>query len=50
MVDGAPTDAGGVATPPALLLGRPLPEDTFPESLLDGLETDEGPPTETEPG
>ena len=50
MVDGAPADGGEVATPPPLILERPLPEDTFPESLFDGLETDEGPPTETEPG
>ena len=26
-----------------------LPEDTFPESRLDGRETDEGPPIEIEP-
>ena len=50
MVDGAPTEgAGEVATPPALLRERPLPEETFPESLLDGRETDEGPPIESEP-
>ena len=50
MVEGAPADWGEVATPPPLPLERPLPEDAFPESLLDGLETEEGPPTETEPG
>ena len=50
MVDGAPADDGGeVVTPAPSLRARPLPEETFPESLLEGRETDDGPPTEIEP-
>ena len=49
-MEGAPSeDAAGVANPPAELLERPLPEETFPESLLEGRDTDDGPPTDINP-
>ena len=51
-MEGTREEAGGV--PPArLLLLRGLEllsVETLPESLLEGRDTEEGPPTETEPG
>ena len=53
IVDGAPADDRGEAPASAPPLRerceRPLPEETFPESPLEGLETSEGPPIEIEP-
>ena len=53
-MEGAPSDRAGEAVASAALpreRERPLESDpeTFPESWLDGLETEEGPPTEIEP-
>ena len=49
-MDGAPADDRGEAPASALSLRvRPLPEEAFPESLLEGRETDDGPPTDIEP-
>ena len=49
MVDGT-SEADGEPTASLLLLCLELSEETLPESLLEGRDTEEGPPTLIDPG